>query len=79
MKIRLNGTLPFDADELEVIIEKTCMDDLNLDGRFWDNVSDEAKDLLLGLLEKDPEFRITAKEALQHPWIKVHNIPHLKI
>ena len=68
---RIRGTLPFDADEVEVILEKTCLEDLFLEGRFWDNVSPEAKDLLMRLLEKDPTSRIGIKEALEHPWIKV--------
>ena len=68
---RLNGTLPFDADDLETIIERTLLEDLYLEGKFWQNVSPEAKDLLMSLLEKEPELRISVKDALQHPWIKV--------
>lgn len=71
MYCRLNGTLPFDADDLETIVEQTVLDDLELEGRFWQNVSPEAKDLLTNLLRKDPSERISVKEALQHPWIKV--------
>lgn len=36
----------------------------------WDEVSDEAKDLVRKLLAYDPAKRISAAEALQHPWIK---------
>ena len=36
------------------------------------SVSDHAKDLIARLLERDPEKRITAQEALAHPWITVH-------
>jgi len=35
----------------------------------WDDVSDEAKDLISKLLVTDPDKRMTAKEALEHPWI----------
>jgi len=34
----------------------------------WELVSDEAKDLVKKFLVVDPKKRITAKEALQHPW-----------
>lgn len=34
----------------------------------------QAIDLLKKLLAKDPNQRITAKQALLHPWIKKHNI-----
>jgi serine/threonine protein kinase len=36
----------------------------------WDEVSDDAKDLVKKLLTFDPARRISAAEALQHPWIK---------
>lgn len=32
-------------------------------------VSDNARDLIKKMLEKNPAKRITAKEALKHPWI----------
>jgi len=34
-------------------------------------VSDSAKDLLNKLLQADINHRITADEALKHPWIQV--------
>lgn len=36
----------------------------------WDEVSDEAKDLVKRLLTYDPSKRISASDAIQHPWIK---------
>eukprot|EP00300_Choanocystis_sp_HF-7_P021152 c20742_g1_i6.p2 GENE.c20742_g1_i6~~c20742_g1_i6.p2 ORF type:complete len:102 (+),score=25.43 c20742_g1_i6:826-1131(+) len=35
---------------------------------YWDVVSDQAKDLITHLLEKDPQKRFTAQEALEHTW-----------
>jgi len=43
--------------------------------RFGDlDVSDGAVDLLRKLLQTDPEKRISAKEVLEHPWIKHHKV-----
>ncbi|XP_013106002.2 putative uncharacterized protein DDB_G0282133 isoform X1 [Stomoxys calcitrans] len=46
------------------------------DGRFyfpdpeWTDVSEEAKDLISGLLVKDAPKRLSAEAVLNHPWIK---------
>ncbi|CAG9465498.1 unnamed protein product [Pedinophyceae sp. YPF-701] len=36
---------------------------------LWGRVSPEAKDLVSRLLRKDPRERLTARQALEHPWI----------
>ncbi|KAG5188569.1 hypothetical protein JKP88DRAFT_347858 [Tribonema minus] len=39
-------------------------------GATWRNVSEEAKDLINKMLERDPSKRLTAAEALEHPWLE---------
>ena len=36
----------------------------------WSGVSDKAKDFVKQLLCVDPEQRLSAKQALEHPWIQ---------
>ena len=36
----------------------------------WADISNEAKDLVGKLLTYDPDKRISAIDALNHPWIK---------
>jgi len=38
----------------------------------WRHVSEQAKDLIKALLVKDPHKRITATQALYHPWLRHH-------
>ena len=42
----------------------------DFDGPQWEKVSPKAKDLISKLMVVDPEKRISAREALKHPWIK---------
>ena len=37
----------------------------------WDTVSHDAKGLIKMMLEIDPSHRVTADDALKHPWIAV--------
>ncbi len=66
----LYGTVPFKANnmsELQKLIVKakyTLKDD---------GVSEEARDLLTGLLEKDPSKRLTIPLILQHKWLSDAN------
>ena len=37
---------------------------------YWSTVSDEAKDLIRGMLTVDPNRRLTVDQALEHPWCR---------
>lgn len=37
----------------------------------WDEISDEARDLVSHLLVRDPRRRYTAEQVLNHPWIRM--------
>ena len=38
---------------------------------IWDHISMEAKDLIHNLLSVDPSTRLTAAQALEHPWMYI--------
>ena len=40
------------------------------DKALWADITDEAKDLVDKLLDKDPKTRPNITEALSHPWFK---------
>eukprot|EP01041_Mallomonas_annulata_P001989 gene1989-3869_t len=42
---------------------------LRLPPALWSNVSQEAKSLILSLMDTDPSTRMTMREAIQHPWL----------
>jgi len=68
--ILLCGFPPFYADDDEEMFELIKGGDYDLPSPYWDNISDSAKELVTGLLEKNPKKRFSAKQALEHPWIK---------
>lgn len=57
----LSGSPPFWAGNVD-----------NLEDDTWADVTRPARDLLRRMLCSDPTARITAKEALDHPWIRMH-------
>ena len=67
----VSGTLPFDSNEREVIIEKTMEGRVPLDRKSFAEVSDECKSLIKGLLTVDVERRFTCQQALSHPWFRL--------
>lgn len=68
----LSGKPPFfrDTDAVRFQAIKDC--DWNFDNAVWDDVSDEAKDLISKLLVVDPSKRLTAEQIIEHPWFKMH-------
>lgn len=41
----------------------------DLESGVWMKISNEAKSLVSQLMEVDPERRLSAKDALEHPWL----------
>ncbi|CAG9311545.1 unnamed protein product [Blepharisma stoltei] len=67
--IMLSGSPPFNGRNNQEILMNVFNGYYNFRNRAFDNVSEAAKDLISKLLVKDANFRLTAKEALKHPWI----------
>lgn len=80
MYTMLGGQTPFhisETDSEEDILKKLNNDDLKLIGGNWDFVSDLAKDLLKQMLTFDVNKRPSAKDVLNHDWIKNgHALPN---
>ena len=79
--ILLSGTLPFSIKNGKSIsIEESEKNNdnseelqfsiINNEPKDIENISSDAKDLLKGLLNKDPEKRLTCEQILSHPWLK---------
>jgi serine/threonine protein kinase len=58
------------SDDQEQMFDKIKRADWEFEVEDWKHVSDEAKDLIRGLLEPNPDSRMSAKRALRSKWIK---------
>jgi serine/threonine protein kinase len=69
MYILLSGKVPFPGrNELE-IIGNVIKGDFHFNHEAFNMVSDDCKDLIKHLLEKDVNKRFTADDAFNHRWI----------
>lgn len=72
----LSGFLPFDdtknksSPSLSLIWRAILTEEVSFSKAAWQNVSQVAKDFVKTLLNKDPLKRISAKQALDHPWLQ---------
>jgi len=68
--ILLCGYPPFYADNAPALFKKIMEVKYDFEDPAWDNVSQEAKDLISHLLVKDPSKRYTAKQCADNAWVK---------
>ncbi|KAL9267705.1 CDPK-related kinase 3-like protein [Drosera capensis] len=75
--ILLCGSRPFWARTESGIFRSVLRADPNFEDLPWPSVSPEAKDFVKRLLNKDYRKRMTASQALTHPWLRNenHHIP----
>eukprot|EP00727_Mastigamoeba_balamuthi_P002114 m51a1_g1190 putative protein serine threonine kinase (440) ;mRNA; f:420644-422711 len=64
----LFGRPPFQSEGAQ-LLESIKNAEYSIPQEQEENVSPEAKDLIKGLLNTDPAARLTAEEALKHPWV----------
>ena len=68
MFVMITGEEPFQADSCEELLHSVRNIQLELAMGAWGHVSAAAKNLLAGLVCVDADRRLSASEALAHPW-----------
>ncbi|XP_078448303.1 calcium-dependent protein kinase 18-like [Wolffia australiana] len=68
--ILLSGRRPFWAKTKEGVFKEILRRKPDFRRKPWQNISDSAKDFVGKLLVKDPRARLTAAQALSHPWVR---------
>lgn len=68
--ILLCGYPPFHGENDAEILARVKVGRYKFNEHDWKGVSNEAKDLVRKLMAFDPHQRLSAEQALNHPWIK---------
>ena len=74
----LCGRFPFNGKSEEEITKKILFSKLNFNNKYFQNISENAKDLIRKCLIRDKDQRISVKEALKHEFfageLNINNI-----
>jgi len=67
----LSGTLPFKGPAKTDVIRAIIEHQLTFEEPIWATISNEAKDFIKTLLQRNPLQRAKVDEAISHPWFRV--------
>lgn len=66
----LCGYSPFRSENIADLVEECRSGRIIFHERYWKDVSKDAKEFILSLLQPDPKKRATSGEALKHRWLE---------
>ncbi|CAG9313656.1 unnamed protein product [Blepharisma stoltei] len=66
----LSGRSPFPGRNTKEILKSNKQGIVYFSQKHWKKVSKDAVDLVLKLCQPDPDLRLSAKDALNHKWLK---------
>ncbi|KAL6434332.1 hypothetical protein ACFW04_006038 [Cataglyphis niger] len=73
--VLLTGCSPFGGDTKQETFCNISRCRLDFPDDLFEDVSEEARDLMRKLMVKDPSERLTVTECLQHPWFNMFEQP----
>jgi calcium-dependent protein kinase len=69
MYIMLSGRPPFGGKNNNEILHNVLHGTFDFSASVWASISDDAKDLIKNLIERQADVRFTSEEAFNHAWI----------
>ncbi|OMJ92925.1 hypothetical protein SteCoe_4269 [Stentor coeruleus] len=72
--IVLSGRPPFRGQNVKEILKQNSICRLTFHDKCWDSISKKGKNMILSLTNPNPSLRLSAEQALRHPWLKVSNL-----
>ena len=67
--VLLSGFPPFYSENIKELFQQIMIAKYDFPPQYWDSVSDSAKDFVRKLLVRNPGSRMSASQALEHPWL----------
>merc|ERR1712165_358476 len=64
----LSNTKPFYGKKRRHVVSKILKGSYKFYSPSWENISDEAQNFVINLLQVDPKLRMNADAALEHDW-----------
>lgn len=71
MYLLLTGETPFQSENTEMLFREIVTKKVTYDDAIWSKLSKECKDLNMKMLQSIPSKRLSAAQALSHPWFSV--------
>jgi len=68
LHVLLSGISPFKGRDSKETMKNIENKNISLEGKSWSNISQEGKNLITLMLDRNATRRISAKQALQHKW-----------
>jgi len=69
--VMISGMPPFNQERKDKdLMRQVCDGDWSFNNPFWESVSTEAKNLIENLMSVSISRRLTAAQALEHPWLR---------
>ena len=65
----LTGSPPFNAESDSELFDNITSEKVVYTPKYWKAISKDCMDFVKKLLIKNPEKRMTAKQAINHPWL----------
>jgi len=67
--VLLAGFMPIDEKDFNLTAKRVVAGDWKFISPYFDGISDQAKDFIRRCMAVDPARRMTAAEAMKHPWL----------
>lgn len=74
----MSSQFPFCGDNDDEYYKNVLEQPLEFPDSEWKAISDDAIDLIKGLLDKDPQTRVSPDEAMRHKWLNDPSIKNVR-